>query len=138
MSIKLTDKQLELLIKAIHTRINELNDIINPMLVELAEHETFLQQHDNKIATNLSVHGIHVDFEHLPWSKKIIQVLVETGRFMTTNEIVSEIVNRVPALAEEPSTRSSVASILSRRSGKLFKKFEDKYGLIEWKHKSGK
>lgn len=138
MSIKLTDKQLELLIKAIHTRINELNDIINPMLVELAEHENFLQQHDNKSATNLSVHGIYADFEHLPWSKKIIQVLVETGRFMTTNEIVAEIVNRVPALAEESSTRSSVASILSRRSGKLFKKFEDKYGLIEWKHKPGK
>lgn len=138
MSIKLTDKQLELLIKAIHSRINELNGIINPILVELAEHESFLQQHDNKSGGNLSSHGIYVTFEHLPWSKKIVQVLVETGRFMTTNEIVLEIVNRVPSLADEPSTRSSVASILSRRSGKLFKKFEDKYGLIEWKHRQGK
>jgi hypothetical protein len=132
MSIKLTEKQLELLITAIHTRINELNGLITPLLAELKDHEAFIQQHDRSQLTQLSKFEITKNFELLPWSKKIIQVLLECGKFMTTNEIVAEIVNRVPALAEETSTRSSVASILSRRSGKLFKKTDDKYGLIEW------
>lgn len=133
MSIKLTQKQLELLLNAIHNRINELNGIITPLLTELAEHESFLLQHENKQLTTLSKHEINQQFEVLPWSKKIIQILIESGKFMTTNEIVAEIVNRIPSLAEESSTRSSVASILSRRVGKLFKKRNDKYGLIEWR-----
>ena len=133
MAIKLTEKQLELLINALHNRINEINGIITPLLQELAEHESFLLQHDSAQLTHLTKYEINQSFEILPWSKKIMQVLVQSGKFMTTNEIVAEIVNRVPALAEESSTRSSVASILSRRSGKLFKKVDDKYGLIQWK-----
>ena len=133
MSIKLTEKQLELLINAINNRINELNSIIAPLLTELAEHENFLLQHDNKKLTPLSKYEINQQFELLPWSKKIIQILLESGgKFMTTNEIVAEIVNRIPSLADESSTRSSVASILSRRVCKLFQKKGDKYGLIEW------
>ena len=132
MSIKLTDKQLQLLISALKTRVTELNDIINPLLEELAEHESFLSKYTSDALT-FNVHNeLNQSFELLPWSKKIIRVLQESQKFMTTNEIVAEIIKRIPALAEESSTRSSVASILSRRSGKLFKKIEDKYGLIEW------
>jgi hypothetical protein len=133
MSIKLTEKQFELLINAIHHRIKEIDDIIKPLLAELTDHENFLQQHNHIPLTQTAKFAIHQNFESLPWSKKIMQVLLESGKFMTTNEIVADIVNRVPALAEESSTRSSVASILSRRSGKLFKKINDKYGLIEWR-----
>jgi len=132
MSIKLTEKQLELLINAIHNRVNELNDILNPLLTELAEHESFLAEHNKKSLTQVSPGEKNQSFEFLPWSKKIIAVLSEGNKFMTTNEVVAEIVNRVPELADESSTRSSIASILSRRSGKLFVKRGDKYGLIEW------
>ena len=130
MPIKLTEKQFELLVDAIQHRIIELKDILTPLLSELAEHEKFLAEHQLPISddTNFSQ-----SFELLPWSKKIIVILREANRAMTANEIVAEIVNRVPGLAEEASTRSSVASILSRRTGKLFKKVADKYGLIEWK-----
>ena len=138
MSIKLTEKQLELLINALKSRVNELNDIINPLLIELAEHENFLLQHDKNPLTFVSDNEISQSFEHLPWSKKIIRILSEAGKFMSTNEIVAEIVNRIPELAEESSTRSSVASLLSRRTGKLFVKKDDKYGLIEWKAPTGK
>jgi hypothetical protein len=131
MSVKLTEKQLELLINAIQMRINELHEITKPLLAELADHESFLLQYNKNQLTIKSKHQLNQPFELLPWSKKIVQVLMEAGKPMTTNEIVAEIVNRVPALAEEPSTRSSVASILSRRSGKLFKKINDKYSLIE-------
>lgn len=133
MSIKLTEKQLELLINAIHNRVNELNDILNPLLTELAEHQNFLEEHSKKTLTQLSSGEKNQSFEFLSWSKKIIKVLFEADKFMTTNEVVAEIVKRIPELAEESSTRSSIASILSRRSGKLFIKRADKYGLIEWK-----
>jgi hypothetical protein len=132
MSVKLTEKQLNILLNALKNRVNELNSIINPLLQELAEHEAFLNIHDKNPLTSLSHHEQSQSFEHLPWSKKILAILSDTGKFMTTNEIVAEIVNRIPELAEESSTRSSVASILSRRSGKLFRKIDDKYGLIEW------
>lgn len=132
MSVKLTEKQLALLINALNNRVNELNDILNPLLEELAEHKMFLDEHDKNKLTPLSGIETNQSFELLPWSKKITRVLQETEKFMSTNEIVAEIVNRIPGLANEPSTRSSVASILSRRSGKLFKKTGDKYGLIEW------
>lgn len=132
MSIKLTEKQLELLINAIRMRINEIQEAINPLLAELKEHETFLHEHNQHQLTPLSRYEINQPFELLPWSKKIIQVLFEAGKSMTTNEIVADIISRIPALADETSTRSSVASILSRRSGKHFKKINDKYGLIEW------
>lgn len=132
MSIKLTEKQLQLLINALHQRVGELNDIINPLVAELAEHETFLLQYSKPSLTNSSISTADQQFEILPWSKKIIRILSDSKKFMTTNEIVAEIVNRIPELAQESSTRSSVASILSRRSGKLFKKVADKYGLIEW------
>lgn len=132
MSVKLTEKQLELLLNAVKLRINELHEITKPLLVELAEHENLLSQYGkNQLTANLK-HQSMQPFEVLPWSRKIIQVLAEIGKPMTTNEIVANIVNRIPALAEESSTRSSVASILSRRSGKLFKKVNDKYGLIDW------
>ena len=133
MSIKLTDKQLNLLINALENRVREINDILNPLIQELAEHEIFLNKYDKNKLTSLPANNNTQSFEFLSWSKKITRVLQETNRFMTTNEIVTEIVNRIPGLADEPSTRSSVASILSRRSGKLFTKTEDKYGLIEWK-----
>ena len=133
MSIKLTDKQLNLLINALENRVREINDILNPLIQELAEHEIFLNKYDKNKLTSLPANNTTQSFEFLSWSKKITRVLQETNRFMTTNEIVMEIVNRIPSLADEPSTRSSVASILSRRSGKLFTKTEDKYGLIEWK-----
>jgi len=133
MSIKLTDKQLNLLINALENRVREINDILNPLIQELAEHEIFLNKYDKNKLTSLPANNTTQSFEFLSWSKKITRVLQETNRFMTTNEIVTEIVNRIPSLADEPSTRSSVASILSRRSGKLFTKTEDKYGLIEWK-----
>ena len=133
MSIKLTDKQLNLLINALKNRVKEINDILNPLMQELAEHEIFLNKYDKIIITSSPANNSTQSFEFLPWSKKITRVLQETNRFMTTNEIVMEIVNRIPDLADEPSTRSSVASILSRRSGKLFTKIDDKYGLIEWK-----
>ena len=132
MSIKLTQKQLDLLINALKNRVNELNGIINPLLAELAEHENFLLQYDKNLLTPISHNEISQSFEHLPWSKKIIRILADAGRFMSTNEIVAEIVNRIPGLADESSTRSSVASILSRRTGKLFKKIDDKYGLLNW------
>lgn len=132
MSIKLTEKQLELLINAIRLRINEIHDAINPLLTELKDHENFLLEHKQNQLTPLSRYQINQPFELLPWSKKIIQVLFEAEKSMTTNEIVADIVNRIPSLADEQSTRSSVASILSRRSGKHFKKTNDKYGLIEW------
>ena len=133
MSIKLTDKQLNLLINALKNRVKEINDILNPLMQELAEHEIFLDKYDKNIITSSPANNTNQSFEFLPWSKKITRVLQETNRFMTTNEIVMEIVNRIPDLGDEPSTRSSVASILSRRSGKLFTKTDDKYGLIEWK-----
>jgi hypothetical protein len=133
MSIKLTDKQLNLLINALENRVREIKDILNPLIQELAEHEIFLNKYDKNKLTSLPANNTTQSFEFLSWSKKITRVLQETNRFMTTNEIVTEIVNRIPSLADEPSTRSSVASILSRRSGKLFTKTEDKYGLIEWK-----
>ena len=133
MSIKLTDKQLNLLINALENRVKEINDILNPLMQELAEHEIFLNKYDKNIITSSPANNTNQSFEFLPWSKKITRVLQETNRFMTTNEIVMEIVNRIPDLGDEPSTRSSVASILSRRSGKLFTKTDDKYGLIEWK-----
>lgn len=132
MSIKLTEKQLQLLINALHIRVSELNDILNPILAELAEHQNFLLEHEKTPLTSSPNTETNQSFEVLPWSKKIIRVLFESENFMTANEIVAEIVKRVPALAEEPSTRSSVASLLSRRAGKLFKKVEDKYGLMEW------
>jgi len=135
MSIKLTDKQLQLLISALKNRVNELNDIINPLLQELAEHETFLAKYTNNPLTHLAINETNQSFELLPWSKKISRILHESQKFMTTNEIVAEIIKRIPGLAEETSTRSSVASILSRRSGKLFKKVDDKYGLIEWNNR---
>lgn len=138
MSIKLTEKQLELLINALKNRVSELNDIINPLLAELAEHENFLHQHDKNPLTSVSNNETSQSFEHLPWSKKIIRILSDSGKFMSTNDIVAEIVNRIPELAEESSTRSSVASLLSRRTGKLFVKTDDKYGLIEWKQIPGK
>lgn len=134
MPVKLTEKQLELLIGAIHHRISELNDIINPLLAELEEHERFLTEHEHGKLTGVKKNSFLQPFELLPWSKKIITVLQDTGHAMTANEIVAEILKRIPALAEEASTRSSVASILSRRSGKLFKKVADKYGLIEWRN----
>ncbi|HEY0668921.1 MAG TPA: hypothetical protein VGD22_12125 [Sphingobacteriaceae bacterium] len=133
MPIKLTEKQLELLIGAIRHRISELNDIINPLLSELEEHERFLAEHEQEQLPGFERNIFSQSFELLPWSKKIIMVLFETGHAMTANEIVAEIISRIPGLAEEASTRSSVASILSRRSGKLFKKVGDKYGLIEWR-----
>ena len=133
MSIKLTDKQLNLLINALENRVREINDILNPLMQELAEHEIFLNKYDKNKLTSFPANNTTQSFEFLSWSKKITRVLQETNRFMTTNEIVTEIVNRIPGLADEPSTRSSVASILSRRSGKLFTKTDDKYGLIEWK-----
>ena len=132
MSIKLTDKQLVLLINAINSRVSEINSILNPLLQELAEHETFLAKHDRNKLTPIIISEISQSFELLSWSKKICRVLQLSQKFMSTNEIVTEIVNRIPGLANEPSTRSSVASILSRRSGKLFQKTDDKYGLIEW------
>lgn len=133
MPIKLTEKQLELLIGAIRHRISELNNIINPLLSELEEHEKFLAEHEQEQLSGLETSIFSQSFELLPWSKKIIMVLYESGHAMTANEIVAEITSRVPGLAEEASTRSSVASILSRRSGKLLKKVGDKYGLIEWR-----
>lgn len=132
MSIKLTERQLELLINALNKRVGELNDIINPLLQELTEHQSFLKQYDKKLLTPSEHNDRNLTFEVLPWSKKIIRILSDSKKFMTTNEIVAEIVERIPELAKESSTRSSVASILSRRSGKLFKKVSDKYGLIEW------
>jgi deoxyhypusine synthase len=137
MSIKLTEKQLQLLINALRNRVNELNDILNPLLTELAEHERFLAEHTNQALTSFAAGEKKQSFEFLSWSKKIIKVLYENDRFMTTNEVVAEIIKRVPELAEEFSTRSSIASILSRRSGKLFKKLDDKYGLIEWADNRG-
>jgi hypothetical protein len=135
MSIKLTEKQLDLLINALKSRVCELNDIINPLLKELAEHEDFLLHYDKNPLTRLSKKEMFQSFEHLPWSKKIISILTDAGKYMNTNDIVAAIVNRIPELAEESSTRSSVASILSRRTGKLFQKIDDKYGLIEWNNK---
>ena len=132
MSIKLTEKQLALLFNAINNRVSEINDILNPLLEELAEHKTFLAEHKRNTLTPIIVPESNQPFELLPWSKKITHILQETKKFMSTNEIVNEIVNRIPGLAKEPSTRSSVASILSRGSGKLYKKMDDKYGLIEW------
>jgi hypothetical protein len=133
MSIKLTEKQLDLLINALKNRVNELNGIINPLLAELAEHENFIRQHDKNSLTPVSHNEISQAFERLPWSKKIIRILSDADKFMSTNEIVAEIVNLIPELAEESSTRSSVASLLSRRTGKLFVKKDDTYGLIDWK-----
>ena len=132
MSIKLTEKQLQLLINALHNRVNELKDILNPLLTELAEHEKFLAEHSKEALTEFSGAEKNQSFEFLSWSKKIIKVLYDSDKFMTTNEVVAEIVKRIPELADESSTRSSIASILSRRSGKLFRKRDDKYGLIEW------
>ncbi|MBC7743813.1 MAG: hypothetical protein H7096_01785 [Flavobacterium sp.] len=132
MAIKLTEKQLELLIHALKNRIDEVKMIVAPLLTELADHENFLSQYDSGNSFTAINYNVINNFEILPWSKKIVQVLFDSQKMMTTNEIVAEIVNRVPGLAEESSTRSSVASILSRRSGKLFKKRDDKYGLIEW------
>lgn len=127
MAIKLTEKQLELLIFALENRVIELNQIINPLLDELADHKQFLEQYKLTQSPN---RPNHQSFELLPWSKKIIQVLQETGYPMSANEIAAEIIRRVPLLTEEPSTRSSIASILSRRTGKLFKKIDDKYSLM--------
>ena len=132
MSIKLTEKQLELLINALNNRVNELSDILNPLLAELAEHQSFLAEYSKNTLTELSPGEKSQSFEFLSWSKKIIKVLSDADRFLSTNEVVAEIVKRIPELAEESSTRSSIASILSRRSGKLFTKRNDKYGLIEW------
>ena len=132
MSIKLTKRQLEILINAINSRVAEINDVLNPLIEELAEHEEFLTRHHKNRLTQISNVETSQSFELLSWSKKICRVLQLSQKFMSTNEIVTEIVNRIPGLANEPSTRSSVASILSRRSGKLFQKTDDKYGLIEW------
>ena len=132
MSIKLTEKQLELLINALNNRVNELNDILNPLLAELAEHQKFLDEYSKKPLTQVSPKEKNQSFEFLSWSKKIVKVLSDANEFLTTNEVVAEIVKRIPQLAEESSTRSSIASILSRRTDKLFKKRDDKYGLIEW------
>lgn len=138
MAIKLTEIQLQLLVNALNNRVNEIETLINPLLLELATHRTLLEKYNFDKSTYPGDQGNTQGFEQLPWSKKIIRVLVQTGRFMTTNEIVAEIIIRIPGLAEEASTRSSVASILSRRSGKLFTKLGDKYGLIEWKDLSVK
>lgn len=132
MSIKLTERQFAILINAINSRVVEINDILNPLMKELAEHKEFLTRHHKNRVTQISNAETIQSFELLPWSKKISRILQETKKFMSTYEIVTEIVNRIPGLASEPSTRSSVASILSRRSGKLFQKMGDKYGLIEW------
>lgn len=134
MPLKLTEKQFQLLIGAIHHRITELHDLIDPLLEELAEHERFLSEHEKGRLVPDEKRNFSQSFELLPWSKKITTILQEANHAMTANEIVAEIINRVPSLAEEASTRSSVASILSRRSGKLFKKVADKYGLIEWRN----
>lgn len=134
MPLKLTEKQLDLLAGAIRHRITELNDIIEPLLAELSEHEIFLTEYEKLKLTETGKENLPQPFELLPWSKKIISVLEEANHGMTANEIVAEIINRVPGLAEEVSTRSSVASILSRRSGKLFKKIGEKYGLIHWRN----
>ncbi len=133
MSVKLTDIQLQLLIRAIDNRIIEINSIINPLLSELAEHKNFLQKYSKDITNASTKNTGDQSFEVLPWSKKIVQILQDSGKLMTANEIVTEVVSRVPELAGEPSTRSSVASILSRRTGKLFTKEGDKYGLVDWK-----
>jgi hypothetical protein len=127
MAIKLTEKQLALLITALENRISELNSIINPLQEELAEHQKLI---DTYKLTGGNRKTSDQGFELLPWSKKIIQILEETQRPMTANEITAEIIRRVPLLSEEPSTRSSIASILSRRTGKLFKKIDDKYTLM--------
>lgn len=128
MAVKLTDKQLELLIHALENRVTELNQIINPLLEELADHRQFLEQYQ---LTSAARHNDQV-FELLPWSKRIVQILQNAGHPMTAHEITAEVIRRIPVLAGEPSTRSSVASILSRRCGKLFRKTGDTYGLIEW------
>ena len=132
MSIKLTTKQYELLSNAVQNRIKELNDLLNPILIELEEHNNFLTEYSKIKLTPPEVFYKNQTFETLSWSKKIIQVLEEKGKAMTANEIVAAIVNRIPGLAEESSTRSSVASLLSRRTGKLFKKINGGFGLIEW------
>ena len=132
MSIKLTAKQYELLLNAVQNRIKELNDLLNPILIELEEHNNFLSEYSKIKLTPPEVFYKNHTFETLSWSKKIIQVFEEKGKAMTANEIVAAIVNHIPGLAEESSTRSSVASLLSRRTGKLFKKINGRFGLIEW------
>ena len=132
MSIKLTAKQYELLLNAVQNRIKELSDLLNPILIELEEHNSFLSKYSKIKLTPPELSYKTQTFETLSWSKKIILVLEEKGKSMTANEIVAEIVNRIPGLAEENSTRSSVASLLSRRTGKLFKKINGRFGLIEW------
>ncbi|WP_026899184.1 hypothetical protein [Daejeonella oryzae] len=132
MSIKLTDKQYELLSDAIKNRISELTDLLNPILRELKEHENFLTEYNKKKLTSSKLISSSQSFELLTWSKKIIKVLEDNNKSMSANEIVAEIVNRIPGLAEESSTRSSVASLLSRRTGKLFRKLNGRFGLIDW------
>ena len=135
MSIKLTTKQYELLSNAVQNRIQELNELLNPILIELEEHNSFLSEYNKIKLTAPELSYKSQTFETLSWSKRIIQVLEEKEKTMTANEIVAEIVNRIPALAVESSTRSSVASLLSRRTGKLFKKINGRFGLIEWTSK---
>ena len=135
MSIKLTTKQYELLSNAVQNRIKELNELLNPILIELEEHNSFLSEYNKIKLTAPELSYKSQTFETLSWSKRIIQVLEEKEKTMTANEIVAEIVNRIPALAVESSTRSSVASLLSRRTGKLFKKINGRFGLIEWTSK---
>ena len=135
MSIKLTIKQYELLSNAVQNRIKELNELLNPILIELEEHNSFLSEYNKIKLTAPELSYKSRTFETLSWSKRIIQVLEEKEKTMTANEIVAEIVNRIPALAVESSTRSSVASLLSRRTGKLFKKINGRFGLIEWTSK---
>jgi hypothetical protein len=135
MSIKLTTKQYELLSNAVQNRIKELNDLLNPILIELDEHNNFLSEYNKIKLTPPELSYQSQTFETLSWSKRIIQVLEEKEKAMTANEIVAAIVNLIPGLAEESSTRSSVASLLSRRTGKLFKKINGRFGLIEWTSK---
>ena len=135
MSIKLTDQQYELLSDAVKNRIAELNDLLNPILKELEEHNNFLLQYSKIKLIHPNYSDLRQAFELLTWSKKIIAVLEYYGKAMTANEIVAEIVKRVPGLMQESSTRSSVASLLSRRTGKLFKKLNGRFGLIGWQLK---
>ncbi|MBC7914676.1 MAG: hypothetical protein H7Y07_11215 [Pyrinomonadaceae bacterium] len=132
MSIKLTTKQYELLSNAVQNRIKELNDLLNPLLIELDEHKNFLSEYNKIKLTAPELSYKSETFETLSWSKRIIHVLEDKEKAMTANEIVADIVNRIPGLAEGSSTRSSVASLLSRRTGKLFKKINGRFGLIEW------
>ncbi|MBC7912498.1 MAG: hypothetical protein H7Y07_00095 [Pyrinomonadaceae bacterium] len=135
MSIKLTTKQYELLSNAVQNRIKELNDLLTPLLIELDEHKNFLLEYSKIKLTAPELAYKSQTFETLSWSKRIIHVLEDKEKAMTANEIVADIVNRIPGLAEESSTRSSVASLLSRRTGKLFKKINGRFGLIEWHSK---